>query len=189
MKNKKTVLTFAIVGCMALLLCLPAIVAAGGSPNSPIPIEDDEKIVEQKQGVLIAVWTFCGGEICNVDAVLRIGGHVYFKKLINYNESDFMPPDPDVTHPDEVEAWFDAAALSLTSIAFPDEILEDFGRSDCNRAQIAPTYDKNGQIIGTKDVQNLAFKKECDPFYPDCDEYVRILHSDVKVSIVCDRNK
>jgi hypothetical protein len=190
MKKENSVLTFAIVGCMAILLCLPEIVAAGGSPNPPIDIEDGEKIVEQKQGVLIAVWTPCEGDICNVDSVLRIGDYVYYKELLDYPETDFTPPDPDVTPPEDVEAWFDAAALALTSIAFPNEILEDFGRGNCNRAQIAPTYNKDGDIVGTKDVQNLAFKQQCfDPFDPNCDDYVRILHCDVKVSFICETNK
>jgi hypothetical protein len=197
MKNRKRILTVAVVLFTAVIFCLPVIVMSGKSPNPPI-VADNEKVNGGKQGVIIAVYKPSyehyenGPQVPDtVTAVLRIDGHVYYRELPSFVEGDFTPPnDPDdPDDPEKMEEWYNTAALSIAGIALPNEILDDFGMESCFRAQILTTsyFDKDGnEITITKDVNNLIFEKLClNSFDQDCIDYVRVLNCDVKVSFIC----
>ena len=135
MKKKKGVLIFLVVGFMAILLCLPAIVAAGGSPNPPAVAAGYKLLGPMLKGVLIVGWKEAetGSTYGTVEAFLFLEGKLYADiKGIDKPKSEFLATEP----------------LDITTYEFPDQIVSDYDMGDPDLGSSAVVFDE-------KDVSNF----------------------------------
>jgi hypothetical protein len=136
---------FAIVGCMAILLCLPGIAAAGGSPNPPIPsgLKLNKPGV---QGILIIGWKYAftesGVDIGVAEAFLKVEDKIYAEIRVEESpENAFIALDPsgiiEASIPDQLIIDFEKGNPALGAIA---TILEENDVSNFRNQRVGETY-------------------------------------------------
>jgi hypothetical protein len=132
MKKKKNLLTFAIVGCMAILLCMPAVVFTGGSPNPGVPA--GLKVANPGvNGVLMIGWKYThtispGNDEGTVEAFLKVDDKIYTEiKKENNPESAFIAAD----------------VSEITGYKMPNQLVLDFEMGDPGLGAYATILEEN----------------------------------------------